>query len=135
MITTIAQLVKRVCANYDRTYGENECSLRTDGCNDYIDNLKEEQSHCPCLVLNGKPCKWFRHKVLPPSDYQHCPNYDLQNLRLQYAQIDLTFTAGVSSQRTCECGVPLLPRMRLCEKCKIRNRRMAYRESKKKVRT
>jgi hypothetical protein len=36
--------------------------------------------------------------------------------------------------RKCECGAPLPPRKRVCSQCREKNRRAAYRESKRRQR-
>jgi hypothetical protein len=101
------------CANYDQHYG---------GC------LFSET----CKVEYGHPCRHFEKAVLPTS------NGIGQGISItsQYeARVHCTagrFSAASREDRRCpDCGNPLLPRRRYCEKCRGRRKRIATRNRAK----
>lgn len=109
----LTRFVKDECANYDRHY--QTC----------IDDKT-------CKVLGGEQCGYFEKAVLGPPDYKfRLPGYDYQKLFAQYAEQTNTKTQAVE-QRRCDCGNPLRPRQRYCEKCSRKRRQQAYREYNRK---
>lgn len=91
-----------------------------------------------CLVLRGYPCSYFRRCVLPPENYKYGPP-NLQELREAYSIIDVKAQnfqqkavrrcPGINSK---ECGAPLPPRRRYCDKCRDRKRRNDDNERRRK---
>jgi len=130
----LAIFAKKLCACW---CGRDGCFC-TDVCSDepYFDLLKVSPGEC--LVTKGFPCSYFRKCVLPPEGYKYGPE-NLQELREAYAIIDPKVqNSGKLRGRRCpgingiECGEPLLPRKRLCEKCRNRKRKNAYRKQREK---
>ena len=109
---TLTKFVKNECANYDKyqrcIYGES------------------------CKVLSGKQCGYFEKAVLGPPNYRfRLPCYDYGKLFAQYAEQTKAEPQAVK-QRLCECGKSLRPRQRLCEDCKEKKRKDAYRKINRK---
>lgn len=98
--------------------------------------VRGEQFRKPgkCLVLQKKPCRYFRDCVLGPEDYKYphkCfvddPAFE-KRVRAQYTKIDFSVTEA--DARRCECGSALAPRQRYCQKCVEKRRRSTYRKSR-----
>jgi len=88
-----------------------------------------------CLVLKGKPCLYFEKAVLGPVDYKfHQPGYDWGGLFDAYSAINGSYLSKQVKLRNCECGEPLLPGKRYCEKCKRKRARAARYQNKAKQR-
>ena len=110
---TLFQFARKYCANMDN----GQCVIK--------------DSVCP--LSKGKPCRYFEKAVWPNCDpsyrYATATTY-FPALRDEYA----LFYGKVKRDevRKCECGEPLKKRQRLCEKCRQKNRRMAWRRQKSK---
>lgn len=93
----------------------------------------------PCWVMFGKPCNYFKKYVLcepdykyPPYAFQQNPDYEKKVRRL-YGKIDneeveITGRRCTGIYEGKECGAPLLPRRRYCNKCRNRRREDSYRK-------
>ena len=108
---------KQNCCNFNRQ--NNEC-LPTDSV---------------CKILEGKPCGWFRDAVLRGCDlaYPYAKNVEkFPTLKKLYKQIDPAYGNVIEEQkaRFCECGQPLKPRQRYCEKCARKRRLATYRKKR-----
>ena len=111
---TLRTFIKKECANYY----ENGCVY----------------DH-PCLVFEGKRCKYFEKSVLGPADYKfRLPGYDYQKIFRQYAVFHNHLYGVEVELRKCECGEILKPRQRRCEKCSKKRARTTNRERQKKHR-
>ncbi|RPJ38494.1 MAG: hypothetical protein EHM35_04420 [Planctomycetaceae bacterium] len=97
------------CANYDHHYG---------GC------LFDEN----CKVERGQPCRYFEKAVLPTAN-------DIGqgiSITSQYeARVHCSagrFQSTITNERRCpDCGNPLTPRQRYCDRCSRNHRRSAAR--------
>ena len=121
----LTKFVRNECACWDK-YGK-----RCIGVDVYNRTFRAEG---PCWVMHGKPCEYFRKYVLCPEGYSY-PNIAFQKshayekkVRRLYNKIDKTEV--VIAGRRCpgahegkECGAPLLPRRRYCDRCRDRRRR------------
>ncbi len=114
----LSSFVRSECANYDQHYG-----LCMEAAN-------QDQ---PCLVLAGKPCRYFERAVLGPPDYPYqTAGYDWPKLFEAYGQINLRLAGRAVAVRRCECGTALAKRERVCAKCRTRRRQDAYRQYRAK---
>ena len=115
----LTAFIRRCCANWD-TPGKS-CT-HTDG---------------PCLVAMGKPCKYFERSVFLIAD----PSYRFATETAQYETLlALYLKINPNLQQTepekirvCECGIPLKPRRRMCDKCQKARYLEAKRKWKKKA--
>lgn len=105
-----------------------------DECSNFDKHYQVCVSDTPCKALNGQRCGFFEKAVLGPPDYKfRLPDYDYQKLFAQYAE--LTGTEGQEVQiRRCECGAPLSPRQRYCDKCSKHRAKEANRQRQRKYR-
>lgn len=91
-----------------------------------------------CLVMQGKPCPYFEKAVLPICDSAY-PCADDKAVKQYRLLIKLYHKCNhniVESEqvkvRLCECGASLLPRQRMCAKCRRRRRLESYRRKNRK---
>ena len=122
----LTAFVKKYCACYCDT--ENLC-------------IGEHRTGT-CLIMQGMPCGYFKKAVFPICD----PNYKFATEPEKYDKLSKLYIAieqkvdGSASKniRICpgingkSCKVPLLPRRRLCDKCRDRKRRDDYRKHRRK---
>lgn len=112
---TLRTFIKKECANYY----ENGCVY----------------DH-PCLVFEGKRCRYFEKAVLGPSDYKfRLPGYDYPKIFKQYAAIHNHLHGIEVELRECECGEVLKLRQRFCDSCSKRRRRDSYRKVRENKRS
>lgn len=122
--------VKRWCANITDSGGcllcRTACGKEPDQCTFCTDD-----TYGQCKILEGKPCLYFERCVLGRPDYRfpllHC---DYPRLFRQYGELNRRFRAVDVTIRLCDCGEPLSPRRKVCDKCQIRNRRKSYRRTR-----
>jgi hypothetical protein len=81
-----------------------------------------------CRVAEKKRCAYFEKCVLPLATQRGEPPV----LR-QYGQLAATPELATSI-RYCDCGAPMSKTARMCESCRLRNRRKTFRESANKHR-
>ncbi len=75
----------------------------------------------PCLISQGKPCRYFERSVFRICD----PSCKFATETAQYETLlDLYLKINPNLQQTepekirlCDCGIPLKPRRRVCDKC------------------
>lgn len=83
-----------------------------------------------CFVLEHSRCLWFEKAVLPTAQQIG----QLQSLTAKYEDqvmsiLERPETSGQAADRFCPgCSRPLLPRRRLCDSCRERRRKEAYRQ-------
>ena len=114
------------------TYTKNNCANYTlvEGCllTQRVDFSTEPPTATPgpCLVADGKPCQYFGTALLPA---RHCP----EKIRLHYGAIDKT--ARIRPARFCPaCELAeLLPRQRICQKCRRKKTRERVRRHRQKT--
>lgn len=95
---------KRNCANY------------CDGC------LINEGRNC--LLEDGRPCSYYRDAVFPNRDTNYKYANDLHKNRTLIREYNqLYMTSRVENSRYCGCGELLVKGMRMCDKCRIKNRK------------
>ena len=123
MGSALTRFVKSECSNFNSPV-----------CVDAYSNIVFYKG--TCLVLDGKPCRYFKDCVLGPEDYKYphlCfvedPAFE-KRVRTQYCKIDHTVVEA--DARRCECGAMLRPRQRYCYKCDKKRRRHAYRKARQK---
>jgi len=100
------------CANFDHYYGG--CLFRK-----------------TCLVQDCKRCEYFERAVLPTA-----ADIGLKELVYSLYENHVGMTKGLKIGKIRKCPdchkAELLPRKRVCPKCKERRRKRTYRESRKK---
>jgi hypothetical protein len=131
MGTALTRFVKDQCANWNDE-PEEEC-LGVD-----VFGVPFRQPG-RCWVTAGESCKYFKDKVLGPEDckYPHpCfvkdPAFEAR-VRRQYSKIDHTVVEA-EVRRCPDCGAPLGPKRRYCEKCSKKRRHKTMREYHRKYR-
>lgn len=131
MGTALTRFVKDQCANWTGDPQE-ECL----GASVFGEPFRQPGK---CWVMEGKPCKYFKDKVLGPEDYKYphpCfvkdPAFEAR-VRKQYRKIDHTVVEA-EARRCPDCGAPLSPRERYCEKCTRKRRHKTRREYQRKFR-
>ena len=126
MGSALAKFVRSECANWTSWQIEECLGI----------GVRGEQFRNPgkCLVVQKKPCKYFRDCVLGPEDYKYphkCfvedPAFE-KRVCTQYAKIDFAVTEA--DARRCQCGAALIPRQRYCDKCAQKRRQASYRKSR-----
>lgn len=88
-----------------------------------------------CLIMQGKPCHFFKTAVFPICDpaYKYATETGkYKKLLALYKEIDPDIVGTEAEVRRCECGTPLKPRQRFCAKCSQKRRRQTYRNSRQK---
>jgi len=101
------------CANYDHYYG---------GC--LFENFKGN-----CAVEIGKRCGWFERAVLPTAVEIGQSLEITSQYEERTRSVVNRHKSSTESDRTCpDCGAPLPPRRRFCDKCKRRKVSNANRE-------
>lgn len=124
---------KKWCANITDS---GNCLLCQTACKNRDCTFCTDDKYGQCKILQGKPCLYFERHVLGPPNYRYpLPHYDYQKLFDQYGELNKRFKTVDVTIRLCDCGEPLLPRRRLCDKCQIASRRQSYRESQRLKRT
>jgi hypothetical protein len=111
------QLAQQHCANYD----QSRC-LGADVWSKTCRPLKV------CLLHESKPCRYFEICVLPNAKYG---NPQILEAKRTYER---SFGPG-PSLNACDCGKPMAPGKRLCESCRIQNRRATLRKEKQRQRS
>jgi hypothetical protein len=112
----LMMFVKNECANY---YDEVGCVIRD----------------VRCLLSEGNRCEYFEKSVLGKPDYPYRQKgYNFSKLFDQYAAINSNYLTKQVKVRKCRCGETLRPRQRVCQRCAEMNRKLSYRESKRKMR-
>jgi len=131
MGTALSKFVKDQCANWTDE-PEEECL----GADVFGNGFREPGK---CWVIEGKPCKYFKDKVLGPQDtkYPHpCfvkdPGFETR-VRRQYLKIDRTVVEA-EARRCPDCDAALRPRQRYCEKCTRKRRHKTRREYQRRFR-
>ena len=111
--------------NVLRSFVKAECALYFDGYCPGGDPLEHTifNDTGECLILNGKPCPYFRDWVLPLAKQRSSGS----DVFYKYALIDPLLKKKKQDVRRCECGKALLPNHRYCPKC----RRKHYLASKR----
>ncbi len=110
----LAAFARKHCANWDTA--QRRCIVNDE-----------------CLLNQGKACHYFQRSVWPICD----PAYRWATETKAHPELVgeyriLYGKAGHQDARRCACGAVLQPRLRVCDKCKQRNRRTAYRRYKDK---
>jgi hypothetical protein len=92
-----------------------------------------------CLVLEGKPCRYFKECVLGPEDskYLHLlfikgPAFE-KRIRNRYQKIDAT-VAEENARRCPDCGAVLRVRQKYCYRCTKKRRQRTKRKYQQKYR-
>ncbi|MEE9371103.1 MAG: hypothetical protein V3W45_06495 [Sedimentisphaerales bacterium] len=121
----LTTFVRKHCANWDTS---SKTCIGVDG-----EILFHEGD---CLVAQNKPCLYFEKSVFPICD----PSYKYATETAQYETLlDLYLKINpniiqteAENIRLCDCGLPLKPRRRVCDKCAQKRRREAYRKQRQK---
>ena len=126
------------CANYDHHYGG--CLFCVKGCdvtNDECLQCDDFQEYSYCLVERGQRCGYFEKAALPTA-----ADLGLSELVKRLYGKNAGIANDGSSQREpgrrCpgtdrhECGAPLPPRRKYCDKCRGERRRDSYRRRRGK---
>ncbi len=124
---TLTAFIRKYCANWDAS---SKLCVGVDG-----GTLFHEGD---CLIAKDKRCEYFEQSVFPIAN----PSYRYATETAQYETLlDLylkinpnMLQAEAGNTRLCECGSPLKPRRRVCDKCAQKRRREAYRKAKRKGR-
>jgi len=118
------------CANFDNHYGG--CVFRTTKGKHSDNLLEEEKSRCPCLVQQGKRCRYFEKSVLPTAADIGLKEL-VYSLYANHVGIE-DYQFDSSDIRRCpDCGAELRQRQRYCDDCSKKRRRESYRKSKRKA--
>ncbi len=88
------------CANYDRLSGD--CLLGK-----------------KCKVEQGKRCSYFERAVLPTGG---------SDIREKYESLTGAYIEGETRNLCNDCGRPIPPRRRYCDKCVVKRRQATYRQ-------
>ncbi len=113
---TVNSFIKQECANYV-----------SDGCLGVDLRGKGFNVDGKCWVLKDhRPCKYFEDCVLGYAKHLGC----YEKIFSEYQNINLTIK-NKQETRICECGNELQKRERLCEKCKAKKRKNAYKRYNK----
>lgn len=89
------------CANYDHHYS---------GC-----------LFGDCLIEQGKRCVYFEKAVLPTGN---------SVIRQKYEDMMGIYIKGPAANLCSDCGSPIAPKMKCCDKCKKKRQRATYRQRK-----
>ena len=111
------QFAQQECANYD----QGRCA----GADVWNTTCRPLEV---CLLHEQKPCPYFEACVLPLANRG--------NVQFIQARRTYELSNGLrSSLHKCSCGTPMPPGKRLCEECRMRNRKETYRESQRRWRS
>lgn len=131
MGSALTRFAKHQCANWTGE-PEEECL----GVDAFNEPFREPGR---CWVIGGKPCKYFKGKVLGPEDYKYphlCfvndPAFE-KRVRQLYKKIDHTVVEA-ATRRCPDCGAVLRLRQRYCEGCTRKRRSKTRREYQRKFR-
>ena len=116
---SLVTFAKAHCADYSSAGG----CWKTEKL--HMDSKPPAASAGVCLLAEGKACKYFCEAVLPARD---CP----ERIRLKYGVVDRT--AKIRAARICPgCQAELLPRRRICNKCRRKKTRERVRRHRRKM--
>ena len=111
------QFVHKECANFVN----GECIMREPGA---------------CFVGQGKRCSYFEESLLPLADLngsKHAAKYRTSVLTYR-RQVMKPGSVVMTEALLCECGQLLPTRRRVCDKCRARKRKEAYRRRQRQNR-
>jgi len=116
--------------------GSSDPNKFTPGCAD-LDRHRPGDCfrHGTCVVMDGQSCLYFEKAVLPTAAET---GKIMEMTALYEAKVGKMArpTKGMAraDQRLCDCGAPLAPKRRYCEKCRKRRARETYKLSKRRSR-
>lgn len=84
-----------------------------------------------CLVEQGKRCGYFERAVLPTVSGLRGGDKILNEYQNR-CRVSGVLKIKMATVRFCQCGQPILPGRRFCDKCKQRKRQQTYRNSRQK---
>jgi predicted nucleic acid-binding Zn ribbon protein len=99
------------------------------GCANYGECLFADT----CLVEQGKRCRYFERAVLPTISGLHGGDKILNEYQNR-CRVSGVLKIKMAPVRFCQCGQPILPGRRFCDKCKQQKRKATYRESQRQHR-
>ena len=88
-------------------------------CANFITGL--HQADRPCSALQGQRCSWYEQAVLPSATVPAIADYQERYIKNRTEKID--------SGKHCACGAPVPAGKHLCQKCRIENRKEAWKNA------